>query len=55
MLTPPGCSIERITNGWQTMNEMWAGLIEVALAIWLLERQLGTACAIPIAVSIRKL
>jgi ATP-binding cassette subfamily C (CFTR/MRP) protein 1 len=46
--------IERITTGWQTMHEMWAGLIEVALAIYLLERQLGAACAIPIAVSIRE-
>jgi len=44
--------IERITTGWQTMHEMWASLIEVALAIYLLERQLGAACAVPIGVSI---
>jgi ATP-binding cassette subfamily C (CFTR/MRP) protein 1 len=46
--------IERITTGWQTMHEMWASIIEVGLAIYLLERQLGAACAVPIAVSISK-
>lgn len=44
--------IERITTGWQTMHELWANLIEVGLAIYLLERQLGAACAVPIAVAI---
>jgi ATP-binding cassette subfamily C (CFTR/MRP) protein 1 len=47
--------IERITTGWQTMHELWANLIEVGLAIYLLERQLGAACAVPIAVAIGKL
>jgi hypothetical protein len=46
--------IERITTGWQTFNDMWASLIEIALAIFLLERQLGAACAVPIAVAISK-
>ena len=44
--------IERITTGWQTMHELWANIIEVGLAIYLLERQLGPACAVPIAVAI---
>lgn len=44
--------IERITTGWQTMHELWANVIEVGLAIYLLERQLGPACAVPIAVAI---
>ncbi|TVY94269.1 ABC transporter, partial [Lachnellula willkommii] len=44
--------IERITTGWQTMHELWANIIEVGLAIYLLERQLGAACAVPIAVAI---
>lgn len=51
-LTLMSADIERITNGWQTMHEIWANLIEIALAIYLLERQLGAACAIPIAVAI---
>jgi len=44
--------IERITTGWQTMNELWAGILEVGLAIYLLQRQLGAASAIPVAISI---
>jgi ATP-binding cassette subfamily C (CFTR/MRP) protein 1 len=44
--------IERITTGWQTIHELWANLIEIAIAIYLLNRQLGAACAIPIAVAI---
>lgn len=46
--------IERITTGWQTMHELWANLVEVGLAIYLLERQLGAACAVPIAVAISR-
>ena len=51
-LTLMSADIERITNGWQTMHEVWANLIEIAIAIWLLERQLGASCAIPLAVAI---
>ena len=53
-LTLMSADIERITNGWQTMHEIWANLIEITLAIYLLERQLGAACAIPIGVAIGK-
>ena len=53
-LTLMSADIERITNGWQTMHEIWASIIEIAIAIYLLERQLGAACAIPIAVAIRE-
>ena len=53
-LTLMSADIERITTGWQTMHEMWANTLEVAIAIWLLERQLGAACAIPLAVAICK-
>ena len=54
-LTLMSADIERITAGWQTMHEIWANLVEVALAIWLLQRQLGVACVIPLAVSICEL
>lgn len=53
-MTLMSADIERITNGWQTMHEIWANLIEIVIAIYLLERQLGAACAIPIAVAISK-
>ncbi|KAL6714215.1 hypothetical protein ACLMJK_008710 [Lecanora helva] len=51
-LTLMSADIERITNGWQTMHEIWANAIEIGVAIYLLERQLGAACAIPVAVAI---
>jgi ATP-binding cassette, subfamily C (CFTR/MRP), member 1 len=47
--------IERITTGWQTFNEIWASLFEIGLAIYLLERQLGSACGVPLAVAVCKL
>ena len=53
-LTLMSADIERITNGWQTMHEIWANMIEIGLAIYLLDRQLGAACSIPIAVAISK-
>ena len=53
-LTLMSADIERITNGWQTMHEIWANVIEIAIAIWLLEAQLGVACTIPLAVAISK-
>ena len=44
--------IERITTGWQSIHEMWANIIEIGLAIFLLYRQLDVACATPVAVAI---
>ncbi|KAL2826233.1 P-loop containing nucleoside triphosphate hydrolase protein [Aspergillus cavernicola] len=51
-LTLMSADIERIVQGWQTMHEIWANAAEIALAIVLLERQLGIACAVPVGVSI---
>jgi hypothetical protein len=53
-LTLMSADIERITSGWQTMHEIWANCIEIAVAIYLLERLLGAACALPIGVAIGK-
>jgi ATP-binding cassette, subfamily C (CFTR/MRP), member 1 len=54
-MTVMSADIERIVQGWQTMHEMWASLIEVGIAIYLLERQLGVACVVPVVVSICKI
>ncbi|AEO61238.1 ABC transporter [Thermothelomyces thermophilus ATCC 42464] len=51
-MTLMSADIERIVQGFQTMHEIWGNSIEVALAIYLLERQLGVACVVPVAVSI---
>jgi len=53
-LTLMSADVERITNGWQTMHEIWANSVEIGLAIYLLERQLGISCVIPVAVALRK-
>lgn len=49
-----GADMERIVHGWQTMHEIWSNAIEVGVAIYLLERQLGVACVVPVAVSLCK-
>jgi hypothetical protein len=53
-LTLMSADIERIVQGWQTMHEIWANAAEITLAIVLLEKQLGIACAVPVGVSICK-
>ncbi|KAK3322938.1 P-loop containing nucleoside triphosphate hydrolase protein [Apodospora peruviana] len=54
-MTLMSADIERVVQGWQTMHEIWSNSIEVGVAIYLLERQLGVACVVPVAVSILSL
>ncbi|CBF87872.1 hypothetical protein AN1240.2 [Aspergillus nidulans FGSC A4] len=51
-ITLMSADIERIVQGWQTMHEMWANVAEIALAVFLLERELGVACVVPVGVTI---
>jgi ATP-binding cassette subfamily C (CFTR/MRP) protein 1 len=51
-ITLMSADIERVVTGMQTGHEIWSNTIEVALAIFLLSRQLGVACTIPIAVAV---
>jgi ATP-binding cassette, subfamily C (CFTR/MRP), member 1 len=51
-ITLMSADVERIVQGWQTMHEMWANLAEIAVAIVLLEGQLGISCLVPVGVSI---
>jgi ATP-binding cassette, subfamily C (CFTR/MRP), member 1 len=51
-MTVMSADIERIVQGWQSMHETWASFVEVGIAIYLLERQLGVACVVPVVVSI---
>ncbi len=46
-LTLMNTDIERIAFGMQYMHEVWASTIEVAIAIYLLERQVGVASVVP--------
>ncbi|KAK2853332.1 hypothetical protein FQN49_005174 [Arthroderma sp. PD_2] len=54
-MTLMSADIERIVQGWQSMHELWAAAAEVGIAIFLLQKQLGVACVVPIAVSILSL
>jgi ATP-binding cassette subfamily C (CFTR/MRP) protein 1 len=51
-LTLMSADIERIVTGMQTAHELWSNILEVAIAIFLLQRELGAACVIPIGVAI---
>lgn len=35
-------------------HEIWAGMMEIAIAVWLIYRELGAACAMPIAIAVSK-
>ncbi|KAG8409595.1 hypothetical protein J3459_017421 [Metarhizium acridum] len=47
-VTLMGTDVERIVSGMQMFNELWGSLLDVAVAAWLLERQLSLACLAPI-------
>ncbi|OJK00394.1 hypothetical protein ASPACDRAFT_52107 [Aspergillus aculeatus ATCC 16872] len=51
-VTLMSADIERIVQGWQTMHDIWGNALEIALAIYLLKRQLGVACVVPVAVAV---
>lgn len=53
-ITLMSADVERIAQGWQTMHEIWANVAEIAVAILLLEGQLGVSCLVPLGVSICK-
>lgn len=44
--------IETVMQGVIFMHEVWAGLVEISIAVYLLYRQVGAACAIPVAFSV---
>ncbi|KAL4908813.1 hypothetical protein BDW74DRAFT_187329 [Aspergillus multicolor] len=51
-ITLMGTDAERIIANLKNLHEAWASVIELGVAIWLLERQLGIACFIPLVVSL---
>ncbi|KNG46388.1 canalicular multispecific organic anion transporter 1 [Stemphylium lycopersici] len=54
-LTLMSADVERIVTGMETGHEIWSNSLEIALAMYLLERQLGAACAIPIGIAVLSL
>ena len=51
-LTLMSADIERIDMGWRTAPAVWANLVEIVIAVYLLGRQLGIACLIPVGAAI---
>jgi ATP-binding cassette subfamily C (CFTR/MRP) protein 1 len=47
--------VERVGTGMRYLHEVWASPIDIGLAIWLLERQLGAAAVMPGAIFLREL
>jgi ATP-binding cassette subfamily C (CFTR/MRP) protein 1 len=47
-----GTDVERGATNLQAIHEAWAAILDVGVAIWLLERQLGVACLVPVIICI---
>jgi ABC-type siderophore export system fused ATPase/permease subunit len=45
-----GTDIERIGFNFLQIHELWASVIEIGVAIWLLEQQVFLACLAPVVV-----
>ncbi|KAH8821942.1 ABC transporter-like protein [Xylogone sp. PMI_703] len=43
--------IERIQFGLRSLHECWASIIQIVIATWLLQRQLGLACIVPVVIA----
>ncbi|EXF80647.1 ABC transporter [Colletotrichum fioriniae PJ7] len=48
-LTLVGTDSETISQGITQLHEVWSGLLEIGIGIFLIYRQLGAACAMPVA------
>ncbi|KAJ6186285.1 ABC transporter transmembrane domain type 1 [Penicillium mononematosum] len=51
-ITLMGTDVERIVANLKNLHEAWASIIELGIAIWLLEREIGVACFIPLVISL---
>lgn len=44
--------VDRIVKNLRSLHEIWACLVEIIIAIWLLEREMGAVCVVPALISI---
>lgn len=42
--------VENITQGVVYLHDIWGAFVEMAIGIYLIYRQLGSACAMPLAI-----
>lgn len=45
-----GTDVERIAQGLEMLHSIWGSLLDIGIAIWLLERQLQLACIAPVVI-----
>ncbi|KAI1859369.1 hypothetical protein JX265_010372 [Neoarthrinium moseri] len=51
-ITLMSTDIQQITLGLTNFHELWANTIQVGIAAYLLERQIGVACVMPIGIAV---
>ncbi|KAI4723833.1 multidrug resistance-like protein [Aureobasidium sp. EXF-10728] len=51
-ITLMSTDVERTIRGLIDLHEMWANIVQVAIATWLLEVELGAACVGPVAIAL---
>jgi ATP-binding cassette subfamily C (CFTR/MRP) protein 1 len=44
--------LQQIVDGLKFVHELWANVIQIAVATWLLSREIGVACVAPLVVSL---
>jgi ATP-binding cassette, subfamily C (CFTR/MRP), member 1 len=44
--------VDQITRAFRNIHDLWAGTLQIAVAIWLLSYQIGFAAVGPIVVSV---
>lgn len=49
-ITLMSTDLDRLISSLQSINEIWARIVEMAIGMWLLKRQLGWVCFAPIIV-----
>lgn len=55
VMTLIGTDVERIGETWYLLiSEVWACVIQLVIAVWLLERQLGAVCIAPVMLALSK-
>lgn len=51
-ITLMGTDVERIVDALAQFHELWASVLEVGIAIWLLARQISFAAFVPLVVCV---
>ena len=49
-ITLMGTDVERVVFAFQSIHELWSSILDISIAIWLLERQLSVACIAPVVI-----